>query len=47
MIITLLLQYLLFLQYVFTLNAREMANAIGHEKNILEIQKPVEVLNYT
>jgi hypothetical protein len=26
------------------LNAGKMANAIGHQRNILEIQKPVKVL---
>jgi hypothetical protein len=36
---------LLFLQYVFTLTAGKMATSIAHQRNILEIQKPVEVFS--
>jgi hypothetical protein len=34
-------------QYVFTLTAGEIAAAIAHQKNILEIQKPAKVLSWT
>jgi hypothetical protein len=37
------LQYLLFLQYSFNWTAGKMASAITHQRNILEIQKLVEV----
>ncbi len=37
--------YLLLLQYVFILTAGKMATALAHQRNILEIQKSVEVLS--
>ena len=38
-------QQVLFLEYVFTLTAGKMAMATGHQRSILEIQKPIEVLS--
>jgi hypothetical protein len=41
------LQKVVFIHCVFTFTAGKMENAMAHQRDILDIQKPVEVLIYS